>query len=67
MTRFDVLGASDVFVYVTDRSAACHCASVAVAPADVRVMTPVAMSYDAAMLPIVSPLLTNDNTSSVDW
>ncbi|HWC45500.1 MAG TPA: hypothetical protein VG868_05235, partial [Casimicrobiaceae bacterium] len=34
---------------VTADSACCHCASVAVAPADVNVSTPVAALYEAAM------------------
>ena len=40
--RATVLGASEEFAYVTARSAACHCAVVAVPPAEVRLITPVA-------------------------
>ena len=42
--RAAVLGASLEFAYVTARSAVRHSASVAVAPAEVRVSTPVAPS-----------------------
>ena len=40
--RAAVFGVSLVLVYVTERSAACHCPSVAVAPAELRFSTPVA-------------------------
>src|SRR5215469_6263386 len=42
---------------VTASSALCHCASVAVAPVDVNVRTPVAVLYEAAMLPYVAELV----------
>ena len=37
-----VEGLSELLAYCTARSAACHCASVAVPPAEVSVITPVA-------------------------
>ncbi len=39
--RADVDGFSELFEYCTARSAACHCAKVAVLPADDKVITPV--------------------------
>ncbi len=36
-----VEGLSELFEYCTARSATCHCARVAVAPAELRLMTPV--------------------------
>jgi hypothetical protein len=39
--RLVVLGLSELFAYVTARNAACHSASVAVAPDEVSVSTPV--------------------------
>jgi hypothetical protein len=39
--RAEVAGSSEVFEYCTERNAACHCASVAVLPAEVSVITPV--------------------------
>ena len=42
--RLAVLGVSELLVYVTARKAACHCASVALAPAELSVSTPVALS-----------------------
>ncbi len=39
--REAVDGLSELFEYCTARSATCHCASVAVPPAEVSVITPV--------------------------
>ncbi len=39
--RAAVDGLSELFEYCTARSAACHCATVAVLPAEVSVITPV--------------------------
>ena len=41
--RLAVFGLSEVLVYVTVRKAVCHCASVALALAEVSVSTPVAL------------------------
>src|SRR5581483_524956 len=49
-------------------SAACHCASVAVAPEDVSVSTPVAALYEAAILPyVVAFVFVKASTSSPLW
>jgi hypothetical protein len=40
--RAAVDGLSELLLYCTARSAACHCAVVAVLPAELSVMTPVA-------------------------
>src|SRR5262245_30807736 len=58
-----VEGLSELFEYCTARSATCHCARVAVPPADVRVMTPVAALYAPAMLPIVAGTFVKERTS----
>src|SRR5260221_13472804 len=50
-------GLSELLEYCTARSATCHCASVAVLPAEVSVITPVAALYAPAMLPIVAGTL----------
>jgi hypothetical protein len=67
IVRVALFGVTAVSVYVIDRSALCHCASVAVAPVEVSVNTPVAALYDAAMLPIVAPSFVNASTSSPLW
>ena len=41
MVRVALFGVTALSVYVTARSAACHCATVAVAPLEVSVSTPV--------------------------
>ena len=41
ITRVAVLGEPDVSLYVTACKAACHCATVAVAPLELSVSTPV--------------------------
>ena len=67
IVRVVVFGMACVSVYVTDCSALCHCASVAVAPAELSVSTPVAPLYEAVMLPIVEPSFVNASTSSLLW
>src|SRR3954468_11096848 len=62
--REAVEGLSELLAYCPARSAACHCASVAVPPAEVSVITPVAALYDPAMLPIVAGTLVKLRTSS---
>ena len=62
--REAVEGLSELFEYCTARIAACHCASVAVPPAEVSVITPVPALYAPAMLPIVAGTFVNDRTSS---
>ncbi len=54
-------------VYVTDRSALCHCASVAVAPEEVRVNRPVPALNAPTILPIVEPSFVNARTSWPLW
>ena len=65
--RVALFGVTSVSVYVIDRSALCHCASVAVAPDDVSVITPVPASYEAVMLPIVEPSFVKPSTSWSLW
>src|ERR1041385_7562296 len=62
--RAAVDGLSELFEYCTARKAACHCATVAVLPAEVSVIPPVAALYDPAMLPIVAGTFVNDSASS---
>src|SRR5690606_38863191 len=45
----------------------CHCGSVAVAPAEVSINTPVAALYEPVILPMVEPSLANASTSSPAW
>ena len=61
--RSAVEGLSLEFEYLTARNAASHCATVAVEPDEVSVITPVVALYAAEMLPIVTPSLVNDRTS----
>ena len=62
--RAPVDGLSELFEYCTARSAACHCARVAVPPAEVSVITPVPALYAPAMLPIVAGTFVNASASS---
>ena len=61
--RAVVDGLSELFEYCTARSAASHWATVAVLPADERLITPVAGLYEPAMLPIVAGTLVKPSTS----
>jgi hypothetical protein len=56
-------GLSELLEYCTARNAACHCASVAVPPAEVSVITPVAALYAPAMFPIVAGTFVKLRTS----
>ena len=58
-----VEGLSELLEYCTARSAACHCASVAVPPAEVSVITPVPALYAPAMFPIVAGTLVKLSVS----
>ncbi len=61
MTRCVPSGVAAESVKRTERSAACHCASVAVPPAELRASTP--FEYAPVMLPIVEPSLVNSSVS----
>src|SRR5512146_2048336 len=52
---------------VTAASAFCHCASVALAPEDVNVSTPVDASYEPTILPYVAELLFVNASTSPRW
>jgi hypothetical protein len=61
--RCVVAGFSLLLTYFTDRKAACHCVTVAIAPDEVRVNTPVVLLKIPPMLPNKAAFVVNTSES----